>query len=165
MGGEGVFMSISTDGQICYGVVLADTSNFPWNISEFDYDINTWWTYGILGFTHSFELFDEKGGWIEPRQSKKIEDKYFQEQRDFEENHEKIPYELVNYCSGDYPMYILAIKRTCLSARRGYPEKFSPQELSLISQEEDRDLIEFCKKYEIPTNGENAGWYLSSYWG
>lgn len=157
-------MSTSTNGQICYGYILSEDAELPWRNDEYDYDIETWWTYGVLGFKHSFELFDEKGNWIEPRQSKEIEDKYFQEQRDFEETHEKLPYELVNYCSDDYPMYILAITKTCMIARRGYPEKFSPQEMEMISQEENTDLSDFCKKYGIETEGK-PGWYLSSYWG
>jgi hypothetical protein len=157
-------MGVSTDGQICYGFILKEEQTFPWDNEKFDYDVETWWVEGILGFKHSFELFDENGRWIEPRQSKEVEDRYFQEKRDFEESHEKFPYELVNYCSGDYPMYILAIKRTCMSASRGYPEKFDPQQMEMISQEEDADFMDFCKKYKIKTKGTSQ-WYLSSYWG
>jgi len=157
-------MSVSTNGQICYGVLLEENSKLPWDNEEFDYDIESWWTYEVLGFKHSFELFDEQGRWIEPRKSKEIEDKYFQEERDFEDSHESLPYELVNYCSGDYPMYILAIKKTCMSAKRGYPEKFDLQDMELISQEEDSDLVEFCSKYKLEIADE-PNWYLSSYWG
>lgn len=157
-------MSVSTDGQICFGVLLDEDAELPWDNEEYDHDIETWWTYKILGFKHSFELFDERGRWIEPRQSKEVENRYFQELIDFKKSHEEVPYELVNCCSGDYPMYILAIKRTCMTASRGSPEKFNPSELELVSQEEDADLMEFCKKYEIETT-EESSWYLSSYWG
>lgn len=157
-------MGVSTDGQICYGIILDDGEELPWSKDEYDWDINKWWVVGILGFKHSFELFDKDGRWILPRPSEEIEDKYFQEQRDFEESHEKLPYTLMNYCSGDYPMYILAIERTCMTASRGTPEKFDPQELPGVSAEEDRDLLKFCEKYGISIEGD-SGWFLSSYWG
>jgi len=157
-------MSVSTDGQLCYGILLSEDAELPWQTEEYDYDIEDWWIVKILGFKHSFELFDEKGNWLEPRQSKKIEDKYFQEQIDFKDSHEKLPYELVNVCSGDYPMYMLAITDTCISASRGEPQKIDIYGLRGISQEEDKDLLDFCKKYGIETSGE-SGWYLSSYWG
>lgn len=156
-------MGVSTDGQLCYGILLEEEGEFPWDVDEHDNDFEEWWLVGICGFKHSFELFDEKGNWIEPRQSSDVEDKYFKEQRDFEKSH-KCPYTLVNVCSGDYPIYMLALEDTLISASRGTPELIKFDELRGISQEEDSDLLSFCEKYNIPYEGE-SGWYLSSYWG
>lgn len=157
-------MGVSTDGQICYGVILDEDEESPWQDEIFDGDIDEWWVYYILGFKHSFEIYTQAGEYIngvEP--SKDRINQYYQEKRDFEQANQKLPVELVNYCSGDYPMYILAIPDTCNSARRGYPEKFNPGKLTVTS-EQIQVLLDFCEKYAIKYKGEPA-WYLSSYWG
>lgn len=155
-------MGVSTNGQICYGVILDEEEEYPWQ--EFDDDIDEWWTCGILGFKHSFEMFTPEGNWIGGKEWPREErDKYYQEKRDFEQANPKLPVELVNYCSGDYPMWILAIPDTCNSARRGYPESFNPADL-IVTDEQKQGLIEFCEKYGIKYQIEPS-WYLSSYWG
>jgi len=56
-------MGVSTDGQICYGICV-DEIELPWDES-YDGDIESWWTFEVLGFKHSFELFTEEGDWID----------------------------------------------------------------------------------------------------
>lgn len=88
-------MSVSTDGQLCYGILCGEDIEFPWDDQQYDGDIDLWWAT-ICGF-----LYD-------------------QEYLDFLTNH-PLPVELVNYCSAGYPMYILAVPLSGTSARRGYP--------------------------------------------
>jgi len=90
-------------------------------------------------------------------------EKYYKEKREFEGNAPKLPIRLVNYCSGNYPAYILAVPNTFKVARRGYPESFHPMDLKVTLREIDT-LLEFCRKYDIEVGGEPQ-WYLSSYWG
>lgn len=157
-------MTVSTNGQICYGVVIPEEDVLPWDLDGFDGDIGHWWLHSVLGFQHSFEMFTPQGNWIggEKWPQDKI-DEYYGEQRDFAEQSPKLPVELVNFCSYDYPIYVLAIPETCKSARRGYPERFVPTKL-VFTDEQKEDLLEFCKTYEIEFE-DGPAWYLSSFWG
>lgn len=153
-------MSVSTDGQICFGVLLEEGAELPWNDESYDGDIENWWL-AINGFKSSVEIYDEKGEYIG---GKRPDDatitKYFDEKHDFLKKHPVL--ELVNYCSGDYPMYILAVPRTVLSASRGYPHEFNPS-LLYVTDNERNSLVAFCKEHGLEV-GEPR-WYLSSYWG
>jgi len=153
-------MGISTDGQICYGVLVED-KELPWG-EEYDWDIEDWWL-DMQGYKPPFRLYDEKGEYLdgkEPPRSK-IE-QYYREQREFIKSH-PIPIEEVNYCSAEFPMYILAIPRTCIFAGRGFPEAFNPADL-VVSDEEKQKLVDFCNTYGIEFEGEPQ-WWLSSFWG
>jgi hypothetical protein len=157
-------MGVSTDGQICYGIKFDEDVEFPWRTDEWDYDMETWWIEGVLGFKYSFEIFDEKGNYKDGKEPpQEIISAYFQERRDFERTADVLPVSMVNYCSGEYPEYILAVPRTCMSASRGYPQEFNPNEL-IVSEEEKQSLIEFCKRFDIEIPDEPR-WWLSSYWG
>ena len=155
-------MSVSTDAQICYGIAFEDGFEFPWDDDEQYDDIDDWWLH-VLGFSRSFEIYDVYGeylGGVEPS-SERIE-QYYQEQRDFENISPKLPVKLVVHCSGDFPMYILAVPRSCLRASRGYPEQFDFAPFSVTKAEREA-LLEFCKTYEIECADE-PHWWLSSYW-
>ena len=141
-------MGVTTDGQISYGIMLTEEVELPWDTDEFEYEIEDWWLKQT-GFKLKYE--DDP-------------DTYFTEVKAWLDIH-PIPVEPVNYCSGDYPMYILAVPNSVKTYSRGYPLMFDPTALERISPEEHRSIIEFCKKYEIETDGEHPGWYLSSYWG
>jgi hypothetical protein len=56
-------MGVSTDGQIGYGVVFEEGYKFPWDKYPSG-DIEDWWTEEVLGFKHSFEIYDIDGGYI-----------------------------------------------------------------------------------------------------
>lgn len=154
-------MSTHTDGQLCFGVLCEEDAEFAWDEYE---DIDEWWTFDILGFNYSFELFDSKGDWLGGKEAPKSEvDRYFGEKREFEKGHTKLPIVLVNYCSLEVPMYLIALPESLRHAARGYPEKI---ELSGLVVEPTRiaELVRFCVQYNIPYEGVPQ-WYLSSYWG
>lgn len=141
-------MGQSTDGQICYGVMLGSEEDIalPWDGYD---DVDDWWLYEVLKFKHSFELFDDNGEWIngvEPPQ--KLIDEYFAERRVFVESNPKPPVVLVNGCSSSYPVWIAAVPASCQRANRGYPKKFDPDKL-VINDKDRLALIEFCDEYEL----------------
>lgn len=157
-------MGVSTDGHICFGIAFEDGFEFPWDTEESDQDIDSWWVYGVLGFKHSFELYDEKGEYLNGvKPPQEDTDRYYDEKRQFEVKNKKLPVQLVNYCSGGYPMYILAVPRTYLSCSRGYPADFDPSELT-VTEEEKAALLQFCIDHGIEHDAEPK-WLLSSYWG
>lgn len=139
-------MGQSTDGELWYGVVFEDGYEFPWDAESFDGDIKDWWR-AEQGFdsTRGYPA----AGWLE-----------YQNQFDAER---PCPVEVVNYCSGEYPMYALAVTGTLQTASRGYPKLI---EGLGISDGEIQPLRDFLVKYELkPEPDKPEGWYLSSYWG
>ena len=81
-------------------------------------------------------------------------------ERRMEEN--PIPVELVNVCSGDYPVYIVAVPGTLTTAHRGSPVAFNSRELFIPLPTEYESFLEFCAEHKIEGR---TSWYLSSYWG
>lgn len=157
-------MSTSTDGEISYGVLFEEGTEFPWDAEQFEGDIDNWWVEGVHGFKHSFEMFDERGNWLPGfEKDKAARDRYYGEKREFEKALPKLPVELVNVCHADYPQYVLALRGTVKTANRGYPVKFNPAEL-VVTEEQRAALLDFCAKYGLAPEEEPA-WYLSSYWG
>ena len=155
-------MGISTDGQICYGVLFEDDYEFPWDAEEYGGDIEAWWR-AVNGYQPPFELYDSDGNYldgIEPPQMRI--DAYFGARHEWDEQH-AVPVARVNACSGDHPLYIVAVPSTVRKAYRGWPETFNPTDLQVDSTAVD-ELCEFCDKYGLAYQGEPA-WYLSSYYG
>lgn len=72
---------------------------------------------------------------------------------------EAFPVNLVSHCSGDYPMWVLAVRNTVQRARRGYPETPTMREIA----EADRDALKaFCDATGLPWS--EPGWVLCSDW-
>lgn len=153
-------MGVSTDGQLNYGIVFDEGFEFPW--SERD-DVEDWWRE-VNGYENpNFDPYDGKGGYKpgvtrdDPRVTA-----YHLHRREWMAAH-PIPIELVNYCSGDYPCWMLALPELKWCASRGCPERIDPAAL-VVTDEQRNSLIEFCKKYGIEHDAPPA-WYLTSYWG
>ena len=158
-------MGVSTDGQICYGIAFDEETEFPWGEDE----IEDWWIEKVHGFKPSRQLYDDEGQYIGGvRPPDDVMDAHFAELRAFREAH-PLPVKLVNHCSYDYPMYILAVPGTHKMARRGFPEAIDPASLS-VTQEQREALLAFCREHGIGTlNGievlDEPKWWLSSMWG
>ena len=144
-------MGVSTDGEISFGVVFEDGFEFPWRDDDFDYELETWWK-SINGFTEKYD------GDYEAYRAKK--DKFYAEY--------PLPVELVNYCSGEYPMYLLAVPGVGTSCSRGNPTDFNPLDLT-VTDEQKQALMDFINKYladaELSEEEIEPKWYLTSYWG
>jgi hypothetical protein len=158
-------MGVSTNGQLCFGLVFEKGFCFPWDVDvdgDDSGDIEQWWRK-VNGYKPPFELYTDDGngyvGGVKPSE-KKINE-YYDTQNKWDREH-PMPVMEVNYCSGDCPMYILAVPESFKNNRRGYPEKFDPKDLT-VSQEGIDKLLKFCKDYDIEYEGE-PGWYLTSLW-
>jgi hypothetical protein len=154
-------MGTSTDGQLSFGVVFEEGFEFPWSVDEYEDDIETWW-FTIRGFANPIECpFDDRGNnkpGIGP--DSPVISEYFAKQREWEVAN-PIPVELVNYCSGSSPMYILATKH--IDASRGGPTAVGFDFLRDTDEAFQR-LRHFLDEFGIAHDGE-IGWWLSSYWG
>lgn len=132
-------MGVSSDGEISYGIVFEEGYEFPWD-ADYDGDPEEWWISKVLQLIY----------------------------KDYAEMHailkdNPLPFQLVNYCSGEYPMYILAVPGTLKSAYRGSPKSFTLDELQ-VDEEASKKLIAFCEEYGLEGESE-IGWTLSSYMG
>ena len=154
-------MTVSTDGQICYGVLFDEGYEFPWE-EECSDGIEDWWC-SICKYEPPFELYDARGEYIDGRRlSDERIHKYHANRRVFIERH-PLPVSLVNVCSSDYPIWILAIPSTVRCANRGYPKTFEPSVL-VVSEDKVDILLRFCEEHGLEYTGEPQ-WWLSSCWG
>lgn len=71
------------------------------------------------------------------------------------------PCTIAFHCSGDYPIYYVAIKRTVSRASRGYPKEINPAELA-DNCGERQALLAFCELMDIPP--QSPKWWLASRW-
>lgn len=71
------------------------------------------------------------------------------------------PVELISHCSGEYPMYMLAISSSEKKARRGYPQAIDPNFLE-IQDGWLEEFVEACKKLGI--ENPEPKWWLQSDW-
>ena len=155
-------MGTSTNGQICYGVAFEEGYEFPWDV-ERDGDIDEWWLYEVHGFKHSFEIYGADGNHLNGREpSREDVSRYFRESRGFAESH-PMPVKLVNYCSGDCPMYALAVPSSFIRAGRGCPRGFDPALMAVTDAERDA-LLKFFADHGIEAPSDPK-WLLTSYWG
>lgn len=146
-------MSISSDGILCFGVLIPDDVELPWNTEEYDYDFGEWWQREN-GFEHKVNLYafsdkPEASEWAA----------YIQEKRDFDSAHPE-PVEVVWHCSYDYPSFIIAVPGTKQVASRGYPEV---TQVRRIPQAQVAALLDFCAKYGIYYEGKPEWWLASMY--
>jgi len=151
-------VSISSDGQICYGLSFDEDTEFPWGEQEVD----EWWREEH-NFVPSTKIYDAEGQYIGgERPSKEVMEAYYAEQRAWDAAH-PVPVERVLHCSYDYPMVILAVPGTFKNASRGYPEAIDQFALTITDAQREA-LLSFCREYEIEIPGEPK-WWLSSMYG
>lgn len=156
-------MSVTTNGQICFGIPFGERDDFPWQDDEWEGDIDEWWMRSVCGWKPSKELYAPDGDYIDGRVPSDQEiDDHYREQREFAKRN-PLPVQMVNTCSGDYPMWIIAVADVGISASRGYPAMFDPAGLS-VTDDQVEALAGFCKRFGLVGEGD-PGWYLSSYWG
>jgi len=157
-------MGVSSNADVTFGIKFEEDFEFPWDDeSKEDYEIEDWWR-DVNGFKHSVEIYDERGEYINDKEPpQEVQDKYYDEQREFDEAN-PLPLSLENYCSYDYPMYILCIPALGTGANRGYPNSFEPKDLIGKEDEHSKILIDFCNKYEIEMP-DKPRWWCSSFMG
>jgi hypothetical protein len=179
-------MSVSTDGILTFGVDLGEEpEDLPWQAQtdlyddddedEEDIGFEEWLyiTMGVSSATLWNEYYEWARGWktgdyahdnegvkayekLHPEWRVKL-DKSYEEQHKVEK---ECPIELITHCSGEYPMYIVALRGHTTKAWRGSPEVIESLNV------DERLLSEakiFCNKYGIPF--DDPKWLLASYWG
>lgn len=153
-------MGVSTNAQICYGIAFDEEFEFPW--SECD-DIEDWWVFNVLGFKHAVEIYTPEGEYIDGvKPAADVINKYYADIRAFRDAH-PMPIKLVTHCSGDYPMYILAVPGSRITCSRGDWVELDPAALT-VTQEEHNRLVHFCEEFSIVVDN-TPRWLLTSYWG
>jgi len=157
-------MSVSTDGIICYGIMIGETRDFPWFCDEYYDDPEEWWICEICGYKNPVEIFDENGNYINGKPpSKEDHDLYYNSKFKFKKEH-PIPIDVVYTCCDACAEFIIAVPGSVMSARRGDPIVFDPEDLK-VSMEQHNKLVDFCRKYLDVTDEDVPKWYLASYWG
>lgn len=74
--------------------------------------------------------------------------------------------EIVMHCSAEYPMHIVAIPGTAISAYRGSPTPVAVDSLLPGTEADNELLLAFLKKHKLKkSKGAKPGWWLCSYWG
>lgn len=156
-------MSVSTDAELSYGVLFDEDYEFPWDSDKYDFDIDEWWM-DAKGFKPKTPCpFTDEGQYREgiTKESEEI-DAWFAERREWR-NKNPAPVILVNYCSGDYPMYIVAVRST--TANRGFPAQIDQEYMDSVTDDDKRNLREFLEFAGIEDGASEPSWWLSSYWG
>lgn len=184
-------MGVSTDGILAYGISLGgveEDAGLFWLQKDEDGDtvddegdeeeqsFEEWWEEvngvsqkAIWAEYYAWEKDNKTGDYakdqglveryekLHPQWRKRLNN-YYDDARRVRDD---CPVELVTHCSYDYPMYILAVKGTEVTASRGYPEEISEDSL-IISDDKMDDFREFCETYKIKGDPR---WWLVSMWG
>lgn len=134
-------MGVNTDATICFGISYEEGHQFPWHEGIFAGEINDWW---CAQHGKSFDKYEDKKKWLEKN---------------------PLPVEVVYHCTGDDPMFILAIPGTERTAWRGDPVELKFSELqAAVTDEKFVAFNTFINNYNLG-NGTMPTWWLASYWG
>ncbi len=145
---------------------------FPWDADEFDGDIEEWWKHvngydnpHYCPFTEAGEYKDDAPVTVDQFGQKSVKhddprvSAYYEYRRKWMSSN-PVPIEVVNYCSGDCPMYVLAVKH--IECSRGYPQEIDPALLEVTDDDKQR-LRDFLERFDI--EADEPKWWLTSYWG
>jgi hypothetical protein len=128
-------MGQSTDAIIAFGVDLGE--ELPEFLEEFDGEFDEFLA-SISGLPK----------WGEPGHSYEAHEAFAK----------AFPVTIIYHCSGDYPMYVLAVNGTEQRAWRGEPQTIEPL---VVSDEQIAALRDFMNEHEL--DGD-LGWLLFSNW-
>ena len=145
-------MGQSTNGLIAFGMKFEEGEHPDWfdydEENEMDFENHVAKAYGL-----------EQPEWDEENQQPYFD--YLDKKRELLD---EIGVDIENYCSGDYPMYMLVIKDSVKKANRGYPTN-----IGHISLEVNNDWVNklgaFCRGMGVEFDIKQFDWWLFSYWG
>jgi len=158
-------MSISSDGQLCYGIAFEGDYTFPWLNKQYSNDYEDWWINKICGYKPLFKLYDSNGEYFD-NISKEMIRKYYDHFDNFKKSN-PMPVDIISHCSFECPMYIIAAKKTYSYSIRGIPTKIRLNDMNI----NDAAIIDFCERYCKPKNEYEhfpemtPTWLLSSMYG
>jgi hypothetical protein len=160
-------MGVSTDAQISFGILFKEEeAEFPWHGEKYDWDIEEWWR-DERGYKPPFEIWEESSAEHKKGITPAQKSEYYKHRKEWLQQN-PVPATEVNYCSGEFPMYILAVPSTVLTAYRGHPVELVPAQLIYppkASVVELRAFYAFIEKYFPEHLSPGPNWRLTSYWG
>lgn len=132
-------MGVSTNAVLVFGIDIGE--DLPEFLEDFDGDFDDFLAdySGLPKWGEEGHDFDKTVAW----------------NNDF-------PVELVQHCSYEYPMYILAVRGTESTARRGYAAEIDVASMQ-IDNVKILQLKNFCEQYNI--EWQEPKWLLCSMWG
>lgn len=143
---------------VCFGVLLEDIEQLPWNKAKYDYMIDVWWIDYICGFKPSVEIYDENGNYLKDTTAEQIPI-YIEERTKFEQQY-PLPLNVVVYGFGDDPQLILS---PCELTHHSWEDPIKLNDISLVVEwTQILLIIDFCKEHNIKYK-EDPTWYAVSY--
>jgi hypothetical protein len=143
-------MGVSTNASIAYGVDLEE---------ELPEVIQRWLDEGDDRDTE--EWLAHTSGWV-PVPG---DDGYYLQDANgvssWQYVEEHCPVELVYHCSDDYPMYIIAVRGSEITASRGYPKVIGSLDVDEVKLEEATEWM----AQHLPDIEWKPEWLLYSMWG
>jgi hypothetical protein len=140
-------MGVSTDGILCFGIDLGedieDYAELARIFEEFDGDAEDY--FASLAGVPEYGAPDFPG---------------------YKERDRRIaalPISLVRHCSGEYPMHILTIPGTEITARRGDPVCVYTAQLQ-VEPERVTAFLAWCAEHDIDVPEQGPQWILCSMW-
>lgn len=172
-------MGVSTDAILCYGVDFGEEPDgLPFYDEENGVDFDEW-VYSLTPGLSNTHLWDTYYEWEKTPEAQALRATTYNLVPEFEklnpqwrdelneiyarrrEAENNAPVELVYHCSGDYPMYIVAVKGTTVKAWRGEPQEITTETFE-IDVKHLFAAQRFCEEHEIPF--EDPTWILCSYY-
>lgn len=149
-------MGTSTNAILCFGLAVDEDDPPEW----LD-DPPEWWRHGG-GYRPAPEIYTAAGEWLGGKRPPQDQiNAYFAHRSAWDAAH-PMPVEVVIHCTGDEPMYIIAVPGTVTEARRGSPREIDPNKLA-VSPAEVAVLRAFVAEHGVTTDGEPR-WWLCSLW-
>jgi hypothetical protein len=135
-------MTVSTGGQIGYGVVCEEDASFLGNKNHL-----TTLTHGGDIFTATSRPLGFMANTLAERGEESVIDEYFDHREAWQKEH-PLPVEIQNVCSADCPQYLIAAVGTTINCNRGYPTEISKEALE-VSEEAKAALMDFLTWHNI----------------
>jgi len=132
-------MGMDVDANISYGIVCEEDKEFPWDREK--ESMENWWC--------------RVNGCATPIN--------WETRREFLKKN-PLPFELVNYCSGDHFTYILAIPGTMLWTSWGHPAEIGEHMNTPIDRDSKISFWKLINKHLPELNDEKLTWYLSAFY-
>jgi len=146
-------MGKSTDANVCFGVKLEEGQE-PWG----NKDVQNWWLE-VSGFEPSKEVFDSEG-MLASGMTRLDVDRYMKERAEFLKKH-PLPFREVNYCSSEFPMFILACPSSVITAHRGFPHNLSLWKQTV--KDEEITALEYFFADHMDLDSYDPKWWICSY--
>lgn len=155
-------MGMSVTATLAFGFSFEEGFEFPWsNSAEDAVSVMEEWWRKVNGFVNPvWNPYTEEGNYKPgvSRDDPRINE-YFNYERKWDDAH-PVPAMLVESGSESCARYILAVPKSDIWTSWDGPLKV--ERLPEIDLQAQIALVEFCKKYEIETDGEPA-WWLCAY--